>query len=49
VKAMEEALKCKLNISDECHFAGALGAALFAMDHIQASRTPRAKMEESHS
>lgn len=49
IKAMEKALKCKLNIGDQCHYAGALGAALFAMDHIQASRAPRVKMEESKS
>ncbi|MFK5955702.1 MAG: acyl-CoA dehydratase activase [Planctomycetota bacterium] len=49
VKSLEKALKCKLNISDECHFAGALGAALFAMDHIQASRAPRSQVEGSAS
>ncbi len=46
VKAMEDVLEQKLNISDECHFAGALGAALFAMDHIQTSRQPGAESVE---
>ncbi len=40
VKAMEDVLNARLNISDKCHYAGALGAALFAMDHIHASRVP---------
>ncbi len=46
VKALEDVLEQKLNISDECHFAGALGAALFAMDHIQASRIPHPEKAE---
>ncbi len=49
VKSLEKALGCKLNISDQCHFAGALGAALFALDHIQASRLPQSKVEEATS
>lgn len=40
VKALEEGLKKKVNVSDESHFMGALGAALFALDHILASRKP---------
>jgi (R)-2-hydroxyacyl-CoA dehydratese activating ATPase len=39
VKALEDVLHVKLNVSDDCHYMGALGAALFAMDHIQTSRT----------
>ncbi|MDP6849777.1 MAG: acyl-CoA dehydratase activase [Planctomycetota bacterium] len=46
VKALEDVLEQKLNISDECHFAGALGAALFAMDHIQTSRIPHPETAE---
>jgi predicted CoA-substrate-specific enzyme activase len=42
--AMVEALNAKLglqvNISEDSHFMGALGAALFALDHIGASRAP---------
>lgn len=34
VKAMEELLGRTLNVSDDSHYMGALGAALFAMDHV---------------
>jgi predicted CoA-substrate-specific enzyme activase len=40
VKALEDGLGTKLNVSDDCHYMGALGAALFALDHILASREP---------
>lgn len=40
VKALEEKLDRKLNVSEDSHYMGALGAALFAMDHIKASRNP---------
>ncbi|MBC8406264.1 MAG: 2-hydroxyglutaryl-CoA dehydratase [Planctomycetes bacterium] len=40
IKALEDAIGHKLNVSDECHYMGALGAALFAMDHIMSSRNP---------
>ena len=43
IKALEQAIGLKLNISDESHYIGALGAALFALDHIIASRAPSAK------
>ncbi len=43
VKALEERLGTKLNISDDCHYMGALGAALFALDHVVAGRTPAAE------
>ncbi|MDH3945011.1 MAG: acyl-CoA dehydratase activase [Anaerolineae bacterium] len=46
VKALEETLELKLNISEESHYMGALGAALFALDHILASRSP-AEAEEA--
>jgi predicted CoA-substrate-specific enzyme activase len=45
VKALEERLGKKLNISDDSHYMGALGAALFAMDRIIASRQPHAVAE----
>lgn len=45
VKALEERLDKKLNISDDSHYMGALGAALFAMDRIMASRQPHAVAE----
>ncbi len=40
VKALEDRLETKLNISDESHYMGALGAALFAHDHVMAGRAP---------
>ncbi|MBV6451288.1 MAG: (R)-phenyllactate dehydratase activator [Anaerolineales bacterium] len=40
IKALEGALKTKLNVSEDSHFMGALGAALFALDHILAGRVP---------
>jgi predicted CoA-substrate-specific enzyme activase len=39
IQALQEKLGTKLNVSDDSHFMGALGAALFAMDHILASRS----------
>ena len=36
IRALEEALDKKLNVSKDSHFMGALGAALFAMDATQA-------------
>jgi len=38
IQALQERLGTTLNVSDDSHFMGALGAALFAMDHIIASR-----------
>jgi len=40
VKAINERLGLKVNVSDQSHYMGALGAAIFAMDHIKASRLP---------
>ncbi len=40
VKALEERIGHKLNVSDDCHYMGALGAALFALDHIKTKRAP---------
>jgi (R)-2-hydroxyacyl-CoA dehydratese activating ATPase len=40
VHTLGERLGMKLNVSDDSHFMGALGAALFAMDHVLASRVP---------
>ncbi|MFQ5744439.1 MAG: acyl-CoA dehydratase activase [Acidobacteriota bacterium] len=45
IRALEEKLGTQLNVSDESHFMGALGAALFALDHILASRAPRDTVE----
>jgi predicted CoA-substrate-specific enzyme activase len=38
IKALEEKLEKTLNVSDDSHY---MGAALFALDHILASRAPR--------
>jgi predicted CoA-substrate-specific enzyme activase len=40
IETLNQALGLKVNVSEESHFMGALGAALFALDHILASRTP---------
>jgi (R)-2-hydroxyacyl-CoA dehydratese activating ATPase len=40
VAALNDALGFDVNVSDESHFMGALGAALFAMDHIRGARPP---------
>lgn len=40
VEALTAGLGRKINVSDESHFMGALGAALFALDHVLASRVP---------
>ena len=45
IKALEQAIGFKLNISDDSHYIGALGAALFAFDHIVASRAPSGAKE----
>ena len=42
VEALEQRLGKKLNYSEDSHYIGALGAALFALDHIRASRIPAA-------
>ena len=33
-------MNLKVNVSPDSHFMGALGAALFALDHIRVSRVP---------
>lgn len=43
IRALEDGLRKKINVGEESHFMGALGAALFALDHIIASRQPAAK------
>lgn len=40
VKALEDRLGKPLNISEDCHFMGALGAALFALDEVKTGRNP---------
>ncbi len=45
IKCLEQKLNLKLNVSDDSHYMGALGAALFAMDHILSSRKPHDSQE----
>ncbi len=45
VKALEDRLGTRLNVSEQAHYIGALGAALFALDHILESRKPAASAE----
>jgi predicted CoA-substrate-specific enzyme activase len=40
IAALEKGLNAKLNVSDDSHFMGALGAALFALDHVLTGRAP---------
>jgi predicted CoA-substrate-specific enzyme activase len=47
IAALEQALGARVNVSDDSHYMGALGAALFARDHILASRTPVAGRREA--
>jgi predicted CoA-substrate-specific enzyme activase len=42
ISALQKGLNAKLNVSDDSHFMGALGAALFALDHVLAGRAPAA-------
>jgi (R)-2-hydroxyacyl-CoA dehydratese activating ATPase len=42
VQTLEERLGLRLNVSEDSHYMGALGAALFALDHVLASRAPAA-------
>lgn len=48
VRSLEEKLEMRLNVSEDSHFMGSLGAALFALDHILSSRNPRDSLEVSH-
>jgi predicted CoA-substrate-specific enzyme activase len=40
VQVLNEMLGAQVNVGDDSHFMGALGAALFAMDRIKSSRAP---------
>jgi predicted CoA-substrate-specific enzyme activase len=46
IQALNKGLELIVNVSDDSHFMGALGAALFALDHIRSSREPRVALEE---
>jgi predicted CoA-substrate-specific enzyme activase len=43
VRVLNEMLGTKMNVSEDSHFMGALGAALFALDQVAASRRPAAQ------
>lgn len=40
IEALNRGLGLRVNVSEESHFIGALGAALFALDHIMTRRAP---------
>jgi predicted CoA-substrate-specific enzyme activase len=40
IEALRERVGMAVNVSDDSHYMGALGAALFALDHILAGRAP---------
>jgi len=40
IATINQRLDAPVNVSDESQYMGALGAALFALDHILASRSP---------
>jgi predicted CoA-substrate-specific enzyme activase len=46
IQVLNAGLGLRLNVSAESHYMGALGAALFAADHMLASRVPVAEVEE---
>lgn len=43
VQVMNDLLGFKVNVGEEAHLMGALGAALFALDRVLASRAPVVK------
>ncbi len=46
IAALEERIGTRVNVSEESHYMGALGAALFALDRILASRAPARSSRE---
>lgn len=44
VKLIGEMLELPLNVSDDSHFMGALGASLFALDYIRSRQAPHPEM-----
>jgi predicted CoA-substrate-specific enzyme activase len=41
IETLQSRLGTRLNVSEESHFMGALGAALYALEHIRSGRAPR--------
>ncbi len=46
VETLNRRLGLTVNVSDESHFIGAIGAALFALDRIRAGRAPAPRAQE---
>jgi len=46
IATLEKLIGLKLNVSPDSHYMGALGAALFAMDHVRDARKPGALQEK---
>jgi (R)-2-hydroxyacyl-CoA dehydratese activating ATPase len=49
IAALNERLELSVHVSDDSHYMGALGAALFALDHILARRAPAAETRQGTS
>lgn len=47
VETLQELIGFKINVSPESHYMGALGAALFALEHVMSSRAPAGTREEA--
>jgi predicted CoA-substrate-specific enzyme activase len=45
ISTLNERLGLQMNVSEDSHYMGALGAALFALDHVLASRVPATAKE----
>ena len=43
IQVLNDALGFDVNVSDDSHFMGAIGAALFALDYVLGSRVPAAR------
>jgi len=46
IEALNQGMGLKVNVSEDSHYMGALGAGLFALDYIVASREPAAVEEK---
>jgi predicted CoA-substrate-specific enzyme activase len=45
IRAIEDRLETRINVSPDSHYMGALGAALFALDEIRVHRSPQIAQE----
>jgi len=45
IRAIEDRLETRINVSPDSHYMGALGAALFALDEIRVHRSPQVAQE----